>query len=261
MKTTYKSGDKVMKKLLGALLIAALLASNSAIAIPVPTLTISAGLLTTIVDDGSLNDSDPTSGTVTFDGSVGSWNMKATGIASPPLDSFNPAWPMINPNPGMPIFWDFNVVANYSGDSLSYTDNQFSIKLTVDNLMPGLYYFLSLGSWDMTSIATSNWSTSWIWYADDTPFQIWPIGPNDLGKKGLYASSAWLDADSPFSVAQEFKTAAISSDSTIAFNFRIWGFNTSSEMPEPSSILLILAAGLGMFGVMQSRNSGRLMAG
>lgn len=233
-----------MKKLLGVLLISVLVASNNASATLVPTLTISAGLLTTTVDDGSTNDINPTSGAITFDGAVGSWNITATGIANPPPDSINP---------GLPTFWDFNVAANYSGEILSNLDNKLSIKLSADSLTPGLYYFLSLGSWEMTSIDTSNWSTSWTWYADDTPFQFWHIGPNDFGNKGLYASSAWFDADSTFSVSQEFITAAISSDSTVSFNFRIWGENTSSEIPEPSSIFLMLAAGLGIVGQMYRR--------
>ncbi len=245
-----------MKKLFGLLLIAALIASNIAYAIPVPTLTISAGSLTNSVADGSLNDSDPTSGAVTFGGAVGSWTMTVIGIANPPSDSINPGWPnMVNPNPGLPIFWDFNVVANYTGEALSSTDNQLSIKLSVDNLTLGLYYLLSLGSWNMTSIDTSNWSTSWLWYVDNLVFQGWRIGQGDFGNAGLYASSAWFDATSPVTISQEFKTTAISSDSAVSFNFRIWGLNTSSEIPEPSSIFLMLAAGFSMFGAMQRRKS------
>lgn len=243
-----------MKKLLRVLLFAALFASSSVFAVHAPTLAISAGSLTTIVNDGSSIDANQSSGAVTFDGAVGSWIIAASGIASPPPDSLIPGFPNAV-NAGLPTFWDFYVSAGYTGEALSSADKQLSIRLSVNDFGAGLYYFLSLGNWNMTSIDSSNWATNWIWYVDDTPIQMWNIGPGDFGNKGYYASSAWYEAANPVAISQEFKTTATASDSTVSFNFRIWGANTSFSIPEPSSALLMLAAGLGLLESMRRRKS------
>jgi hypothetical protein len=112
---------RFMKKLLVLSAAAALLAVQSATA--VPTLTLSDGTTSVTITDGGAGDLNAAAGAIVFIGTVGGWTINTTtGLASPPLSGGTPSQPTL----------DLNSVNKYTGSTAS----TLTITFTMDNVGP-----------------------------------------------------------------------------------------------------------------------------
>ncbi|MGZ4963512.1 MAG: hypothetical protein ACXWKG_08045 [Limisphaerales bacterium] len=112
-----------MKKILILSAAAALLAVQSATAVPTLTISDSNGNTTGIILDGGAGDGNAATGVITFNGIVGNWDINvSTGIASPPYPGSTPTNPHL----------DLNSVNHFNGG----LGGVLTITFTDDNLGP-----------------------------------------------------------------------------------------------------------------------------
>ena len=112
-----------MKKILILSAAAALLAVQSATAVPTLIISDNNGNTTGIILDGGAGDGNVAAGVITFSGVVGNWDINvSTGIASPPFPGSTPTNPHL----------DLNSVNHFSGGA----GGVLTIVFTDDNLGP-----------------------------------------------------------------------------------------------------------------------------